>query len=112
GELVEIDGAFAARGRVVAGGVELVAGAARGELVAGDAAEVGGVDEQLALGDAHGQDVGHVLVGDGVAVAFPVDEAVDAANAVGDAGGVVGVARERNELVFLLLGEALEAGAP
>lgn len=112
GELVEIDGALAPRGRMVTRGIELVAGATRGELVARDATEVGGVDEQLALGDAHGQDVGHVLVGDGVAVAVPVDEAVDAADAVGNAGGVVGVARQRNELVLLLLDEALETCAP
>lgn len=112
GELVEIDRAPAARRRMVAGGVELVAGASRGEFVARDAAEVGGVDEQLALGDAHGQDVGHVLVGDGVAVSLPVDEAIDAAHAVGDTGGVVGVTRQGDQRVLLLLGEALEAGAP
>src|SRR5262249_14783449 len=112
GELVEIDGALAPRGRMVTRWIELVAGTARGELVARDATEVGGVDEQLALGGAHGQDVGHVLVGDGVAVAVPVDEAIDAADTVGDTGGVVGVARQRNELVFLLLDEALETCAP
>ena len=47
---------------------------------------------------------------DGVAVARPVDEAVDAAQAVGDAGGVVGVPGQRQQ-VLALLGEALEGGA-
>jgi hypothetical protein len=42
--------------------------------VARDAREIGGVNEELALGDADGQDVGDVLVGDGVAVAVPLDE--------------------------------------
>ena len=58
--------------------------------------EVGGVDEELVLGDAHRQDVGDVLVGHGVAVAVPGDEAVDVADAVDDARGVVGVARQRH----------------
>jgi hypothetical protein len=53
---------------MVTGGVELGAGASRSELVARDAPEVGRVDEELALRDTHGQDVGHVLVGDGVPV--------------------------------------------
>jgi hypothetical protein len=51
-----------------------------------------------------------VVVRDSVAIALPVDEAVDAADAVGDARRVVRVARQRHELV-LLVGEALEAGA-
>jgi hypothetical protein len=46
--------------------------------VARDAPEVGRIDEQLALRDAHGQDVGHVLVRDGVPVALPIHEAIDA----------------------------------
>jgi hypothetical protein len=109
GELVEIDGALAAGRWMVAGGVELRARASRGELMARDAPEVGRVDEELALGDAHGHDVGHMLVGDGVPVTLPVDEAVDAAHAVGDARRVIRMAREGNEFA-LLLGEALETG--
>ena len=50
------------------GGVEPEPLAAGGELVARDAGEVGGVDEELALGDADGQDVGDVVVGHGVAL--------------------------------------------
>jgi hypothetical protein len=110
GELIEIEGALAARRRVEAGGVELVPGAARGELVAGDAGQIGRVDEQLALRDAHRQDVGHVVVRHGVAIARPIDEAVDAAHAIDDARRVVGVARQRQQL-GLLFGEPLEAGA-
>ena len=63
-ELIEIHGALAARRRVQALGIELEAGAARRELVTRDARQVGGVDEQLALGDADGQEVGDVVVGD------------------------------------------------
>ena len=81
GELAEVHRAPAARWRMETLGVELVPGAARRELVARDARQVGGVHEQLALGDAHRQDVGHVVVGHGVAIALPVDEAVDAAHA-------------------------------
>lgn len=110
GELVEIDGALAARRWMVAGRVELRARASRRELVARDAPEVGRVDEELALRHAHGQDIGHMLVRDGVPVALPIHEAVDAANAVRDASGVVGMARKGNELALLLLGEALEGG--
>jgi hypothetical protein len=39
------------------------------ELVARDAGEVGGVDEELALRDADREQIGHVVVGDGVLVA-------------------------------------------
>lgn len=111
GEAIEIDRTLSARRWMETGRIELEPRASRRELVARDAGEVGGVDEQLALRDAHGEDVGDVVVGDGVTVALPVDEAVDAAEAIGNARGVVGVAREGQELV-LLVGEALEAGAP
>lgn len=84
-ELVEIGRPVASRARVVAVGVELVAAAPWSELVAGDTLEVGGVDEELVLGDAHGHEVRDVVVGHGVAVAGPVHEALDAANAIGDA---------------------------
>jgi Uma2 family endonuclease len=110
GELIEIHRALAARRWMEARRVELEPEAARRELVASDARQVGGVDEQLVLGDAHRQDVGHVVVGNGVAIAFPVDEAVDAAHAIEDARGVVGVARQRHE-PGLLLGKPLEARA-
>ena len=75
-----------------AGWSDILAGAAWGQLVSRDAPQVGGVDEQLVLGDAHGQDIGDVLIGDSVAISIEGDEAVDGADAVDDAGGVVGVA--------------------
>jgi hypothetical protein len=65
-ELIEIDRAPALRRRMEPGGIELLAGAARGELVTRDAPQIGGVHEQLALGDAHRQEVGDVVVGHGV----------------------------------------------
>jgi hypothetical protein len=109
-ELVDVDGTMAFVGGVEARGVEPKSGAARSELVACDARQVGGVHEQLALGDAHGQDVGDVVVRHGVVIAGPGDEAVDAAHAVHHARGVVGVPRQRDE-VIALVGEALERGA-
>jgi hypothetical protein len=74
-QLVELERALALRKRVQAGRVEPQALAARRELVAGDAAQVGGVDEELALGNADGDDIGDMLVGYGVFVAIPCDEA-------------------------------------
>src|SRR5437762_11004152 len=50
-----------------------------------------------------------MVVRDGVTIPRPVDESVDAAHAVDDACGVVGVARQRHQM-RLLLGEPLEAG--
>jgi hypothetical protein len=93
GELIEVDRALAAWRRMEAARIELLAGALRGELVARDAGEIRGVDEELPLRDADGQDVGDVVVRDGVAVALPVDEAVDAADAVDDAGCIVRMPR-------------------
>jgi hypothetical protein len=88
-ELVEVDGTASLWRGVESGRVELEAGAARAELVARDAPQVGGVHEQLALRDAHGQDVRDMVVGNGVVIACPGDEAVDAAHPVDHARGVV-----------------------
>ena len=93
-----------------AGRRDVRAGAARRELVARDAAQVGGVDEELVLGDAHGQEVGHVLVRHGVAVAVPGDEAVDAAHAVDDPRGVVRVRGHGHERA-LFVGKQHERAA-
>ena len=109
-ELVDVEGALSLVVGVQAGGVEPEPGAARSDLVARDAAQVGGVHEQLALGDADRQDVGDVVVWDGVLIAGPGDEAVDAAHAVHHTRGVVGMPWQRDE-VGALLGEALQGGA-
>ncbi len=92
-QLVSIGGRAMSRGWVKAVRVELEALSAGGKLMASDAAQIGAVDEQLVLGDAHGQDVGDMVVGHRVAIALPVDEAVDAADSVGDTGGIVVVRR-------------------
>lgn len=94
-QLVGIGGRAMSRGWVKAVRVELEALSAGGKLMASDAAQIGAVDEQLVLGDAHGQDVGDMVVGHRVAIALPVDEAVDAADSVGDAGSVVVMRRKR-----------------
>jgi hypothetical protein len=109
-ELVEVDGTAPLRRGMESGRVELEAGAARAELVARDAPQVGGVHEQLALRDPHGQDVSDVVVGNGVVIAGPGDEAVDAADAVDHARGVVRTPRQRDQVVALL-GETVERGA-
>ncbi len=108
-QLVEVDDSAAPR-LVRARRRHVRAGAARRELVARDAAQVGGVDEELVLRDADGQEVGHVLVRHRVAVAVPRDEAVDAAHAVDDPRGVVGVHGQRHERE-LLVGKQLERAA-
>jgi len=109
-QLVEVDHTTPPR-LVRARRRDVRAGAARRELVTRDAAQVGGVDEELVLRDADGQEVGHMLVGHGVAVAVPRDEAVDAAHAVDDARGVVGVRGQGHER-GLLIGKQLERAAP
>jgi hypothetical protein len=62
------------------------------------------------LGDTHGQEIGDMVIGDGVAITSPSDKSVDATDAVHDARGVVGMAWERDEMLPLF-GEALEGGA-
>ena len=109
-ELVEVDGTASLRRRVEPGGVELEAGTARTELVARDAPQVGGIHEQLALRDAHGQNVSDMVIGNSVVIAGPGDEAVDAAYAVDHARGVVRTPGQRDQVVALL-GESFERGA-
>lgn len=87
-DLVEV-GASAIPGRVDELRVDVHSPAARCELVAGHEAEVGGVDEEFVLGDADRENLGDVVVWDGVPVAIDGDEAIGAANAVEDAGRVV-----------------------
>ena len=88
-------------------GRDVDASAARRELVAHQELDVGRVDEELALGHADGQEVVDGVVGDGVSVAIPRDEAVDGADAIGHARGVVGVQRQRLQ-VRRLLGEEVD----
>lgn len=108
-KLVEISGGSALGAGVKAVGVEGLCSATRSELVARDATEIGGVDEQLALRDAYREQIGDVVVGHGVPVALVVDEAIDAAEAVGDARRVVRVGRQRQQM-RLFLGKALQSG--
>lgn len=105
-ELIEISATPVPR-LVSARGRDLAAGTARGQLMPGDQLEISGIDEDLGLGHTHREDVGDVVVGDGVAVAVDGDEAVDAAHPVDDTGGIVGVGGQRPQ-VWLLLGESLD----
>lgn len=58
------------------------------------------IHEELALRDAKRQDVHDVVVRDGVLVARPRDEAVDAAHAIDSARRVIGMTRQRNQACF------------
>lgn len=102
-------GAAAIPGRVDELGIDVHPAAPRRELVARYETEVGGVDEELVLGDPDREDLGDVVVGDRVAVAVHGDEAVGAADAVEDAGRIVGVERQGTE-ERALLGEHFELG--
>jgi len=110
-ELVLVDGAFALGERVQALGVEPEPLAPPCELVTRNAGEIGGVDEELALGDADGQEVRHVLVGDRIVIAVPGDKAVDATDAIDDPGGVIRVPRQSQQ-VLALAGKPIEGSAP
>jgi hypothetical protein len=90
-QLIEVRAAVGQAGPV-AGKRRVLAGATRLELVARDAGQVRLVDPQLLLGHPHRQDLGDVLVGQGVAIAIPGEVALDVAQPVKHASGVVGVA--------------------
>ena len=97
-ELVAVDDGLPVGVRVQAERVNLFAATARAQLVAREARDVGAVDEELRLGHAQGEKVGDVVVGDGVAIAEPLDVPVDAAKPIGDAGRVVGMRRQRQKM--------------
>lgn len=89
--------------------VESLAESSGDQLVHGDAHQVSAIHEQLSLGDADGQDVGDVVVWDGVAIALPIDVAIDVTQAVGDPGGVVRMAGQRHQMRGFVR-EAFQAG--
>jgi len=64
--------------------------------MASNAAQIGSVDKELVLGDSHWNDVGDVVVRDSIAIAAPVNETINTADAIDDASGVVGVGGQRN----------------
>ena len=55
----------------------------RKTLMMGHQLDLGAIDEHFLLGGLQGEDVGHVLIGDRVAVGLKVQEPVDAANPQG-----------------------------
>ncbi len=73
------------------------------QLVTREAGDVGAVDEELRLGHAQGEKVGDVVMGNGVAIAEPLDVAVDAAKPIGDAGRVVRVRGQREQMGSFVL---------
>jgi hypothetical protein len=95
-ELVEVDGTSSLRRGVEPRGVELEVGSARTALVARDAPQVGGIHEQLALRDVHGRMSVTWSIGNGVVIAGPGDEAIDAAPPVDHARGVVRAPGQRD----------------
>lgn len=74
----------------------------RRQFVASEQSDVGTVDEDLLLGHTHREQVVDRFVGDGVAVAVPSNETIDAAHPVDDPCGVVGVSRKRAQMRHLL----------
>ena len=102
-------GAAAVPGRVDVLRIDVDAAAAGRELVARDQAQIGGVDEELVLGDSDREDLGNVVVGDRIAIAVDGDEAVDGADPVMDARGVIWMERQRPQ-ERLLLGKHLQLG--
>lgn len=96
--LIEVDGRASAITSMETLRIDLQATSSWSELVGCNALEIGGVHEELALGDAYGEQIGDVVVGNGVAICLPVDKAVDVAEAIGDAGGVIAVARKRHQM--------------
>ena len=101
-ELVDVDGGLASGARMQAERVDLLAAATRAKLVAREAGEARPVDEELRLRNAQREEVGHVVIGDGVPVSHPLDVAVDAAEAIRDARGVVGMLRQRDQVGCLV----------
>lgn len=77
-QLIEVRSAVGMR-RPVTGQDRALLSTATTKLVSRDAGQVGLVDEELVLGDAHWQDLGDIIVGQRVPVAFPGDEALDVA---------------------------------
>lgn len=109
-ELLKIGGGTATRGAMKVHRVEVEASTLGRELMLGNEAEVGGIDEEFLLSDPHREDLGDVVVGHGVAITVPGDEALDVGEGVDDACGVEGMSRERSEERSLLL-EELKPGA-
>jgi len=66
-----------------------LAGSIGEALMLGHQYDLRAVDEQFLLGGLQGEDIGHILIRDGVAVGFKVQESVDAANPQGHFGGVI-----------------------
>ncbi len=56
--------------------------------------DLGAIDEHFMLGGLQGEDIGHVLIGDGVAIGLKVQEPIDAANPQGHFGGIIIVNRQ------------------
>ena len=108
-ELILIHGGLPNGTMMKSPGIQLEPTAAGHQLMGRHAFEIGSVDEEFPFGDAYRQDVGDVIVRDGVSVSLPVDVAVDAAHAIDHARGVVGVTRQGHQ-VRLLLSEALQRG--
>ena len=108
-ELILVHGGLSNGTMMKPPGIQAESATASHELMGRYAFEIGSVDEELALGDAYWQDVGDVIVRDGVTVSLPVDVTVDAAHAIDHARGVVGVTRQGHQM-RLLLSEALQRG--
>lgn len=66
-DLIQVDRGLSLRRRMKSGRVERQSRASWRELMTRDAAQVCSIDKELALRDAHGQEIGDMVVGHGVA---------------------------------------------
>ena len=66
------------------------------------------VDEKFMLGGLQGEDIGEVLIGDGVAIGLKVQEPIDAAHPQSHFGGVIIVKWQGLKGASLLLDEEIQ----
>jgi hypothetical protein len=86
-------------------------GPLRETLMMGHHLDLGAIDEHVLLGGFQGEDIGHILVGDGVAIGFKIQEPIDAANPQGHFGGIVIVKGQGLKSASFLLHEELKRRA-
>jgi len=64
-------------------------GPLRETLMVGHQLDLRAIDEHFVFGGFQSEDIGHILIGDGVAIGFKIQEPIDAANPQGHFGGIV-----------------------
>jgi hypothetical protein len=83
----------------------------RETLMMGHHLDLRAVDEHVLLGGFQGEDISHILVGDGVAIGFKIQEPIDAANPQGHFGRIVIVKGQGLKSASFLLHEEFQRRA-